>query len=171
MALIINCPNCSSEYVKRLRRITIYERLLGFFYIYPFCCQLCDRTFRIFQPGIRYARVDEDRREHHRIAVDFPVRLTNAAIQREGQVADLSMSGCTVRLDSVLPLANLVSVEFQIPGVAGPLTVKTAIVCNSAQDRIGFEFLRFQGDERQRLRRVIRDLMDRADPSTISSIR
>jgi hypothetical protein len=169
MAIIITCPNCSREFVKRLRRITIYERVLGFFYIYPFCCQLCDHTFKLFQPGVRYARVDEDRREHLRISVDFPVRLRNANIQREGRAADLSLSGCMVRLDSALPLGDLVRLEFQIPGETIPITVNTAIVRNGDQDRVGLEFLRFQGDERSRLRRVVRGLMDSAAFSKTSS--
>jgi hypothetical protein len=154
----INCPDCTSEFVKRMRRITTFERLLSVFYIYPFRCRLCDCAFKVFQPGIRYIRVDEDRREHQRIGVSFPAWLKKDKIRWDGSALDLSMSGCTVRTDSAPPLASLVSVGLQT-AERQPVTIETAIVRNASQDRVGLEFLRFHGDEKQRLRRVLQNLM------------
>jgi PilZ domain len=142
-----------------MRRITRYERLLSFFYFYPFRCQLCDRIFTVFQPGIRYIRVDEDRREHQRIAVEFPMWLTKDTLNSKGRAVDLSMSGCTVRTDLLLPLSSVISVRLQIPDEPDPLTIEAAIVRNVGKDRLGLEFLRFQGDEKHRLRRVLQKLM------------
>jgi hypothetical protein len=159
MMQTIECPNCACEFVKRVRRSTTFERLLSFFYIYPFRCQLCDHPFKIFQPGIRYIRVDEDRREYQRIGVDFPAWLKKDMIKCDGSAIDLSMSGCTVRADSVPPLASIVSVGFEVPNEPMPVTIETAIVRNASENRVGLEFLRFQGDERQRLRRVLHGLM------------
>lgn len=155
----INCPDCSSEFVKRMRRITAFERLLSLFYVYPFRCQVCDQAFKVFQPGIRYIRVDEDRREHQRIGVDFPAWLKKDTIRCEGSALDLSLSGCTVRTDAAPPLASIVSVGLQTPDERHPLTIETAIVRNVGRDRVGLEFLRFHGDEKQRLRRVLQGLM------------
>ena len=37
---------------------------MSLFYVYPFKCQLCGERFRSFQRGVRYIRVEEDRREY-----------------------------------------------------------------------------------------------------------
>src|SRR3990170_6247408 len=88
-----NCPNCSSEFVQRVRRTTVYERLVSLFYIYPFNCQLCGQEFSLFQPGVRYVRVDEDQRTHQRIRVDLPIVMTHDEMNRDGSAIDISMRG------------------------------------------------------------------------------
>jgi chromosome segregation ATPase len=50
------CPKCSSDYVKRVSRIGS-ERLMSFFYIYPFRCEPCGHRFRLFKWGVRYTRI------------------------------------------------------------------------------------------------------------------
>jgi len=162
MMQTIECPSCAGEFVKRVRISSSFERLLSFFYLYPFRCQLCDHAFKVFQPGIRYIRVDADRRQYQRIDVNFPVWLKKDIIKCDGSAVDLSMSGCTVRTDSVPPLASIVSVGFEVPNEPMPVTIETAIVRNASANRVGLEFLRFHGDERQRLRRVLHGLMTQA---------
>ena len=53
------CPECRSEYIKRVRREGIGERLLSVFYVYPFSCQLCGERFSFFLRGVRYVRIDD----------------------------------------------------------------------------------------------------------------
>ena len=55
------CPRCSSDCVKRVSRVGT-ERLLSFFYIYPFRCQPCGHRFKLLQWGVTYTRIDLDRR-------------------------------------------------------------------------------------------------------------
>jgi hypothetical protein len=153
-----NCPNCSSEFVQRVRRTTVYERLVSLFYIYPFNCQLCGQGFSLFQPGVRYVRVDEDQRAYQRIRVDLPIVMTHDEIERDGSAIDISMRGCTVRTDDPLGIGSIIKVALKIPNEKDTLTVE-AIVRNSSADRVGLEFLRFQGRERQRLRQFVQSLL------------
>jgi hypothetical protein len=68
------CPNCSREYVARVARVGFTEKhLLSFFYIYPFKRQLCGYRFSALRWGVRYLRMEEDRREYERLRVVFPV--------------------------------------------------------------------------------------------------
>lgn len=69
----LRCPNCSKEYVARVARVGLVEGLLGLFYIYPFKCQLCGCRFSALQWGVRYLRMEEDRREYERLPSAFPV--------------------------------------------------------------------------------------------------
>src|SRR5499433_4610648 len=49
------CPKCSSDYVERAHRVGL-ERLISFFYIYPFRCQPCGHRFRLLQWGVTYTK-------------------------------------------------------------------------------------------------------------------
>ena len=156
------CPNCSSPYIKRERRTTIFQRLISLIYVYPFTCQLCTHRFKLFQPGVRYFRVDEDQREYQRIGVDLPVELLALDDACSiGSAIEISMRGCTVRTHDLLALASIMRVRMQIPHENIPLTIEAAIVRNASQDRIGLEFLRFRGDERQRLRQFVQHQLAR----------
>lgn len=154
-----NCPNCSSEFIKRIRRTAVSQRLVSLFYIYPFSCQLCGHVFSLFQPGVRYVRVDEDQREHHRIRVDLPITLMRGETHCEGLAIEISMRGCTVKTQQPLAIASIVNVGLKIPNEKTILTVEAAIIRNSSQDRLGVEFLRFHGGERQRLRQFVHNLL------------
>ena len=92
----LTCPNCSKHYVRRVRREGLFERLLSLGYIYPFRCQLCRTRFRARQPGVRYTRVDEDRREYERIPVRFPVTLAIGHASVRATALDISMAGCSL---------------------------------------------------------------------------
>jgi hypothetical protein len=157
----LNCPSCSSEFVKRAQRATFFERVLSAFYVYPFRCQVCSHSFKIFQPGVRYLRVDSDRREQTRVKVECPARLKKDVITCEGTLVDLSIAGCTVRTSSPLPVGSVVTVGLEIADASNPVTIEAAIVRNVHEDRVGLEFLKFYGDERHRLRHVIQGLMSR----------
>lgn len=154
-----NCPSCSSQFIKRVRRTAVYQRLVSLFYIYPFSCQLCGHTFSLFQPGVRYVRIDEDHREHQRLRVDLPIALAQDQMNCNGSAIEISMRGCTVETHEPLAIASIVKVGLRIPNEKNILTVEAAIVRNSSHDRLGLEFLRFQGDERQRLRQFVQSLL------------
>lgn len=153
------CPNCSREFVKRVSREGVKERLFSIFYVYPFRCQLCGHRFRFRQWGVRYVRVEEDRREYYRLSMNFPVSFSGDNLNGKGAVADISIAGCTFRTDTQLALGNIVSMALQISNEPAPVTVEAAVVRNVKGDRIGVEFLRFQQNERERLRHFIRGLV------------
>lgn len=153
------CPHCTSPYIKRARRTTTYERLISLFYVYPFSCQLCGHGFRLFQPGVRYVRFEEDQREYQRMRVDLAVRLRQGTLSSDGAAIDVSMRGCTVRDSDPLPLATVVKISLKLPNEPDPVTVE-AVVRNSSDDRMGFEFLRFEGEGRQRLRQFVQGILN-----------
>jgi predicted nucleic acid-binding Zn ribbon protein len=53
------CPKCSSDFVKRVRRVG-FEHLMSVFYIYLFRCQPCGHRFRVLQRGVTYRRIETD---------------------------------------------------------------------------------------------------------------
>jgi hypothetical protein len=101
------CPKCSREFVKRVPRQGFTEKLLGVFYIYPFRCQLCGYRFRFLQWGVRYQRIQEDRREYERLAINCPVSLRGENLYSEGRVVDISLGGCTAMIETQLSTGDL----------------------------------------------------------------
>ena len=93
----LKCPNCGREFVRRVSRSGLLEVLLSYFYVYPFKCQLCGERFRQCEWGVRYVRVDEDRREYERMEISFPVSFFGQDISGEGIVIGLSMGGCALQ--------------------------------------------------------------------------
>jgi hypothetical protein len=160
------CPKCDREFVKRVSRQGWKERLMSVFYIYPFRCQLCGYRFRFIQWGIRYLRVYEDRREYERLAINFPVSVTGANVYCEGAIIDLSVGGCTVKLDTQLTTGDLCRLGINLPNDIVPLKVAAAVIRTVRGDELGIEFLKFHDNERERLQLFIRGLLvGRRDPT------
>jgi hypothetical protein len=155
------CPECSTEYVIRVRREAITERIVSLFYVYPFRCQLCGCRFSAVQWGVRYSRVDEDSREYERLPVNFPVSFVADQKEGKGWASDVSMSGCTVRSETELSYGQIVSMTLQIPDQDLFVAVNAAVVRNVQPRRIGLEFLRLQEAERKRLQLFIRSELAR----------
>jgi len=157
----LRCPNCSKEYVARVARVGFAESLLGLFYIYPFKCQLCGHRFSALQWGVRYLRMEEDRREYERLATAFPLSFTADDGPGGGVACDVSMSGCTFRAESRQPNeGNVLIMRLRVADDNEPVTVE-AVVRNVRQDHVGVEFLRFQPAEKERLQHFVRDLLAR----------
>src|SRR5574338_510650 len=93
----LKCPHCACEFVRRVSRAGFLLILLSYFYIYPFKCQLCGERFRHRERGVRYVRVEEDRREYDRLEINFPVTFYGQDISGEGTLVNVSMGGCSVR--------------------------------------------------------------------------
>lgn len=160
----IKCPNCGRDFVRRVSRAGLVEKLLSLFYVYPFRCQLCSKRFRFFQRGVRYRRVMEDRREYQRMEMKFPVTITGQDdFRAEGIVLNLSMGGCSVATDADLDAGMIVKMKLAITGMTQPVSVEAAIVRNFLGNVAGLEFLRWQGTERERLQLFIRGLLIKSD--------
>jgi len=153
------CPNCHKEYVIRVHRRGVWERFLSLFYIYPFRCQLCGSRFRFLQRGVLYKRVLEDRREYERLPTKLGLRFRDAQSHREGEVSEISLMGCTAKVEATLSPGDLLyELEIQ-DGNAPALKVKAAVVRNARPSATGLEFLTFVEGERDRLRRYVQDLL------------
>lgn len=153
------CPKCSKDYVKRVGRQGLKEHVLSLCYVYPFRCQLCGYRFRFLQWGIRYQRVEEDRREYERLPMNFPVSFEGDDVRGVGSVVDISMSGCSLHAEAQLEEGKILQMVLQISRDLLPVAVEAAIVRTVQANRVGVEFLRFQPTERERLQLFVRGLV------------
>lgn len=154
------CPNCSRDYTKRVSRVGFKERLLSIIYVYPFRCQLCGYRFFFMQRGVRYKRVEEDRREYNRMPASFPVSFACDGADGTGHVVDISLNGCTLEANTIIAEGSIIRMTLQMCEELAPINVEAALVRAANKNRIGIEFLRFQYHDRERLQVFIRRLLN-----------
>jgi hypothetical protein len=152
------CRQCSSEFVKRVRKKGFKERLLDRFYCYRFRCQICRLSFHRLQWGVRYPALAEDRREYERLAMNFPISFVGKNIEGTGIVSDISINGCAFVTEAALTEKSIVRLELRISDELQPVDIEAAVVRHARQGHVGIEFLRVQQAERQRLQLFIRGL-------------
>jgi PilZ domain-containing protein len=155
----LKCPNCARDFVRRVAKSGLPEILLSLSYIYPFKCQLCGHRFRAFRRGVRYFRIEEDRREYDRMEVKFPVVFSGEKVSGDGVLLNISMAGCSFATAVELGIGMIVKMELLIAGGLAPVTVDAAVVRNVYQGSAGVEFLRWQASERERLQLFVRGLL------------
>ena len=159
----IKCPNCAREFVRRVSRVGLIENILGFFYVYPFKCQICGFRFRYFQRGVRYIRIEEDRRVYDRLAIDCPVAFSGDDCVGEGGLTDVSMGGCNFLTDSAVTAGAIVKMALDVSNDVQPIIVDAAVLRYVRPEGIGAEFLRWPAGERERLQQYIRGLLIERD--------
>lgn len=155
----LRCPHCDREFVRRSSRRDTLEVLLSYFYVYPFKCQLCGERFRKFQPGVRYVRVEEDRREYDRMEMNFPVSFYGQDISGEGSIINISMGGCSLRTTAKLEDGAILNLSLQISKDVPPVIMDAGMVRNARGGVVGVEFLLWQQSERDRLQQFVRGLL------------
>ena len=155
----IKCPHCAREFVRRVSRVGFTENVLGFFYVYPFKCQICGFRFRFFQKGVRYLRVEEDRRVYDRLAVNCPVAFSGDDCSGEGGLIDVSMGGCNFSTSSAVTSGAIVKMALDVSNDVQPIIVDAAVVRYVRPEAIGAEFLQWPPGERERLQQFIRGLL------------
>lgn len=155
----LKCPNCSREFVRRIARVGLWERMAGWFYIYPFKCQICGFRFRFLQWGVRYLRVDEDQREYDRLSMNFPVAFRGDQFKGDGKVLNISMGGCSFTTTSKLAKSAIVRLELKVSNDAAPVIVDAAVLRHWHNQIAGVEFIQWQQSERERLQLFVRGLL------------
>jgi hypothetical protein len=155
----LKCPNCGREFVRRVSRTGPLEIFLSYFYVYPFKCQLCGDRFRLFQWGVRYVRVEEDRREYDRMEMNFPVSFYGQDVSGEGNVINVSMGGCSFRTRTKIESGTMLNLSLQISKDVPPVIVDAAMVRNMRAGTVGVEFMLWQQSERERLQLFVRGLL------------
>ncbi len=163
----LKCPMCFKEYVARVARVGFVEKIFSLFYVYPFKCQLCGCRFKARQRGVRYSRIEEDRREYERLATSFSVSFGFGGFNGSGTASEISMSGCTFQPDGQAnanqpKVGNVLRMVLQVPNTSEAINVE-AVVRNIRQQHVGVEFLRFPPADRQRLQHYVRELLARRD--------
>jgi PilZ domain-containing protein len=155
----LKCPNCGREFVRRVSRNGMLEVLLSYFYVYPFKCQLCAERFRFFQWGVRYVRVEEDRREYDRMEINFPLAFSGRDVSGDGGVVNISMGGCSFRTATHIESGTILNLSLKISREVPPVIVDGAIVRNVRAGIVGVEFMQWQQSERERLQLFVRGLL------------
>ena len=154
------CPSCSHDYTKRVSRVGFKERLLSIIYVYPFRCQLCSYRFGFMQWGVRYKRLEEDRREYNRMPMNFPASFSCDSLEGTGTVVEISMNGCSLQADTIISEGSIVRMALKFSEELPPVNLEAAIVRAVRANRIGVEFLRFQDHDRELLQVFIRRFLN-----------
>ena len=145
----------------------LFERAASVLFYYPFRCQLCQHRFRALRPGERYVRTIIDRREFDRVPVDYWTTLWVQNRQREARVRDLSIAGCTIETDEPIQPGDTLQLQLAPGGEDRPVTIDVAVVRSVQTGRAGLQFVRVQGDEQERLRHVVHQLLKTKPPDVI----
>jgi hypothetical protein len=159
------CPNCSRDYTRRVSRVGFKERLLSIIYVYPFRCQLCSYRFGFMQWGVRYKRVEEERREYSRMPMNFPASFSCDTLEGTGTVVEISMNGCSLQANTIIAEGSIVRMALKFSEELPPVNLEAAIVRAVRANRIGVEFLRFQDHDRELLQVFIRRFLN-GNPET-----
>lgn len=155
----LKCPNCGREFVRRISRSGIVEVMLSYFYVYPFKCQLCGERFRRYQRGVRYVRIERDRREYDRMEINFPLTFFGQDISGEGTIINVSMGGCSLRTQTKLETGAILNLSLQISKDVSPVIIDAGVVRSVRAGIAGIEFLLWQQSERERLQLFVRGLL------------
>ena len=155
----VKCPSCSREFVRRVVRAGLREWLAGWFFIYPFKCQICGLRFRSLQWGVRYLRLRADHREYDRMGMNFPVLFRGDQFDGAGSVTDISMGGCRFTTASKLTKRALMRLELKVSDEAAPVIVELAVLRHWHNQVAGVEFLRCEHSEHERLQLFVHGLL------------
>jgi hypothetical protein len=155
----VKCPSCAREFVRRVSRVGLAEKFLSLFYIYPFKCQLCSFRFRCLERGVRYTRVEEDRRAYDRLAVNCPASFSTDNFSGEGALIDLSMGGCSFSTTANVVNGMILKMSLKVSGDVAPILVDAAVVRHARRESVGVDFLQWRPGERERLQHFVRGLL------------
>jgi hypothetical protein len=104
-------------------------------------------------------RTGVDRREFDRLPVDYWTTLWVQNHQREGRLRDLSIAGATLETDEPVTPGDTLQLQLSPGGGERPVTIDVAVVRSVQSGRAGLQFVRVQGDEHERLRHVVQQLL------------
>ncbi|TMQ20724.1 MAG: PilZ domain-containing protein [Candidatus Rokuibacteriota bacterium] len=150
---MLRCPRCGQEAARRSPRAGVWEHVVSVLYLYPFRCQLCSTRFRSFQRR-RYTRRSQDRREYDRLAVRVPVTIVSGAERAEGETADLSLTGCSVRTAATFAAGSTVQLRLRL-GQSGDVSVESAVVRTQRDGGLGLQFEKITATDHDRLSRYL----------------
>ena len=97
-------------------------------------------------------------RQHPRVDLQFPISFTDDGMQGQGEILNLSLKGCAVQSEVSVARGTYLSLELYLPGDADPVNIELASVRWVSLRQFGVEFIRMQGDARQRLHHFVSGL-------------
>jgi len=152
------CPRCGKDFIRRAYLEGFFDHLLSLAFLYPLRCQVCTYRFRVLRFGLGHSTQVPDRRQYQRIATAFPVFLEGQQ-NREEQVTDLSMGGCTMKAKTSLSEGTFLQLLLQPSDREPPIQVDTAIVRSVRSKSVGLQFLEFPAGEKDRLSQFMYSLL------------
>ena len=159
------CPQCHTELVRRIRRSGPVERLLNFFSIHSFRCQLCAHRYRSRGANSGRGVSLPDQRQFERLPIHVPAVIVGAQVRSEDVVTDLSMGGCTLHTTTALSKGAFLHLNLNPPDHEAAIVVETAMVRSVRSDCVGLQFLEFDGQHKERLARCVQNLLLTRRPS------
>ena len=100
-----------------------------------------------------------EQRKFPRFVISFPTCLAkDGVLIGDGNVYDLSTSGCAVESQSPLQKGDYLSLELYLPDLHAPTTpliIEVAAIRWVIQQKAGLEFIRIPNSDQQRLCRFI----------------
>jgi hypothetical protein len=152
------CPQCHADIARRISRSGPVERLLNFFSLYSFRCQLCAHRYRTFAVGTENIALPSDKRQFERLPTSVRATIVGPQGRSEDLITDLSMGGCTLQTTTALTKGAFLHLNLQPSEREAAIVVETAMVRSVRSERVGLEFLEFEGGQRERLARFVRGL-------------
>ena len=153
------CQQCHTELVRRIRRSGPVERLLNFFSIHSFRCQLCAHRYRSLAVTSGNGVIPSDQRQFERLPTHVPAIIVGAQGRSEDVVTDLSMGGCTLRTTTAFSKGAFLHLNLNPPDHESTILVETAMVRSVRSECVGLQFLEFEGEHKERLARFVRSLL------------
>ena len=84
--------------------------------------------------------------------------VTDLLSPRE-MVTDISMGGCSVRMESPLPMGTFLGLQFQTVERGPGITVSTAMVRSVRERSVGIQFLEIERDQKTKLSQYVHGLL------------
>jgi hypothetical protein len=153
------CPQCHADIARRISQSGPVERLLNFFSIYSFRCQLCAHRYRKLVVGPVAIALPSDKRQFERLPTNVRATIVGPQGRSEDLITDLSIGGCTLQTASALTKGAFLHLNLQPSEREAAIVVETAMVRSVRSESVGLEFLEFEGGQKERLARIVRRLL------------
>jgi hypothetical protein len=101
------------------------------------------------------AHITPDSRAYHRYSVTYPVIFGGAPFVGEGNVTNLSLTGCSVVCDRIVLAGSYVKLSVILPNPTLSLFIELGKVQWAREQTFGVEFIRLPTITRNRLDRVV----------------
>lgn len=102
----------------------------------------------------------EARRER-RLFVQYPISIQGNQGVRSGVLFNLSPGGGAIESGVNVQCGTIVTLRVHIPSLKHPIEVEQAQVTWRAGDDFGVQFIQLNAEERDRLNKVIEDMLNR----------
>ena len=98
-------------------------------------------------------------RREQRLFVQFPVSIEGNQGVNSGVLFNLSPGGAAIESGAIVHSGTVLTIRVHLPALKQPVEVNRAEVTWTAGDDFGVQFLELGPQERERLDRVIEDLL------------